>query len=1116
MRPSPTLPGVSARYQIDSRRSRDNATGQNAWSDRSAYTQSLTNMIQRYRNQMDGNLTPLFRNVLLCCFVFIPSKPAVLLAEDGSDQISSDSKEVQFNRDIRPILSEKCYFCHGPDEQARSAGLRLDVREDAISYGAIVPGQPESSTLISRVHSLDPAERMPPPESKLPPLTTEELVLLENWISSGANYEVHWAFQPVEHAKFRNEPNEISKPKNIVDHYVKKQHDALGFKFSAQAELTTLARRASFDVIGLPPPSALLKKLLADSKASGGREQAWLEYIDSLLDSPHYGERMAMDWLDIARYADSFGFQVDRDIDVWQWRDWVIQAFNENKPFDQFIVEQIAGDMLPNPTTNQILATAFNRLHQQESEGGSVEEEYRVEYVADRVNTYGTAFLGLTLECARCHDHKFDPISQKEYYQLFSFFQNIEEAGLYSYFTMSPPTPTLAFSSKEQESKLKELEIEISQLRNQMLNAIKEQIAENASLKEPASNSQSELNREPVPSSIQPRDPSYYLNFDAMVDGKISNLQAEESFATVHGENQLVDGISGKAIQLTGDDPIKTTVGNFGRHEPFSLSIWINTPDPKERAVILHRSRAWTDAASRGYELLIEDGKIKWSLIHFWPGNAISVRTKTSVATKEWTHVAVSYDGSSQARGLSIYINGQAEELDILNDSLTKEITGGGYDFIDLGERFRDRGFTGGLIDEFQLFPHEITAFEANLLWSRNASPQDSQIENLRIEHDAILSESVVNLTQQILQLEKAKYAIQDSLIEIMAMKEMAMPKPAYILERGEYSSRGEQVHPEIPAALGKLDSKYPKSRLGLAQWTVAPENPLTSRVIVNRFWQSIFGAGLVRTPEDFGSQGSKPTNPELLDALASQFVTSGWNTKELLRMILTSQTYQQTSDATEEAREQDPENIFLARGPRFRLPAEMIRDNALASSGLMNAKIGGPSVVTYELLDSFKPSTLEDNQDRYRRSLYTKWRRTGPPPALLAFDAPRRAVCVPKRERTNTPLQALILLNNPQYLEAAIKLGDTLIDQHGTDTERLVESAFLVCLGRIPTMEERQISEKLLHEQNDLFEQAPDDLRQLISVGAYKPRFAETHGFAGAIILCHTLFCHDGAIIKR
>lgn len=1000
--------------------------------------------------------------------------PLILLAVSNGQALMAAGK-LQFNRDVRPILSDKCFHCHGPDSKKREGDLRLDERAAAVKEGHIAPGQPEKSLILKRIQSHDPDDMMPPPESKLGSLSPAEIKTLTQWIQEGAEYEAHWSFISLKADAAKN---------TGIDKIVEAALSEHGLKLQLEAEASALLRRLSFDLTGLPPTAA---DVLAFSK------ERYEQTVDQLLASPQYGERMAVDWLDSARYADSYGFQVDRDRDVWAWRDWVVKAFNENLPYDKFITWQLAGDMLPNPTDEQVLATAFNRLHQQESEGGSVEEEYRVEYVADRVQTVATAFLGLTFECSRCHDHKYDPITQKEYYGLFSMLQNIDEAGLYSYFTPSPPTPAMALmdqSAKEtlalMQEQLKALEVMRTEPGMRQTNDLKLE----ATLDHPIAHfTFDELKGNKLADRLHPAAPPQVADPKAAPTPKrvAKTALPPGPEAVLKGENKLVPGKLGKAIQFTGDDSVDTPLGNFKRQDPFSLSLWIQTPDVKERAVVLHRSQAWTDAASRGYELLIEEGKLKWSLIHFWPGNAISIRSQTNLPLKQWVHVVVTYDGSSSAKGLKIFMDDQLASVDVIKDALTKTIAGGGHDNLSLGERMRDRGFKAGLIDDLRLYDRDVSETLGQKL-----------AEDLKTARSRL-------------------YDHQDAQKEIMVMRELPKPKKAYLLTRGEYDKRTEEVGPVTPAFLSPFPQGAPMNRLGYSQWLTAPNHPLTARVTVNRLWQSLFGRGLVKTAEDFGSQGEKPLYPELIDYLAMKFIQSGWNVKALVKEMVMSRVYRQQSIAEAKIMADDPENQWLARGPRFRLSAEMIRDNALAASGLLKLTMGGPPVYPYEMKEAFKPVEPGAGDAVYRRSLYTHWRRTSPPPAMVAFDAPRRAVCASKRERTDSPLQALILLNGIQYVEAARVLGETIHQEANGNLAKMIEFGFLRCLSRQPDAREKQICTQLYQEQLAHFKAVPQEAEELLKVGAAKRNAQLPMPEAGAAtVLAQALLNHDACVVKR
>lgn len=1002
-----------------------------------------------------------------------------------------------FNRDIRPILSDKCFHCHGFDPKNRKGDLRLDDREAAIEALAIVPGKANESTIVERMESHDPDDQMPPPKSKLPRVTPEEIAVVKQWINEGAKYEGHWAFIPVG----------INEPGTSIDGIVAAGLKERGLTIQEPAAAATLARRLSLDLTGLPPsPERVSRFVLAHQSDAAAAVAA---YASELLASPHYGERMAVDWLDISRYADSYGFQVDRDREVWMWRDWVVKAFNDNLPFDQFVTWQIAGDMLPAPTEEQRLATAFCRLHQQESEGGSVEEEYRVEYVADRVQTFATAFLGLTFECSRCHDHKYDPISQKDYYALFSMFQNIDEAGLYSFFTDSTPSPALMLMPNATKAKMTNARAKVAALEGKIVGAPTAQLTDADFAKA--------LVRYPFDEIASGRklagigDPKDFETLGGMLPapkakGKTAKNAAKNPPAggspggdaaavetvpsldgVIAGENKLIDGRDGKAILFSGDDPVDLPIGNFNRHDPFSISLWMKTPDRKERAVVFHRSRAWMDAASRGYELLIEEGRLKWSLIHFWPGNSISVRTQKEVPTNEWVQVVVTNDGSSRASGLRIYVNGQRAETKVIRDNLTKGIAGGGKDTISLGERFRDRGFKGGVLDDFRVYPWDLS------------QPLDAAFSRE-------LQEARAEVTR-----------LADATREIMTMEELPQPKTAYILFRGEYDKRREPVTAQTPAVLGLLGDDVPKNRLSLARWLTDRQHPLFARVTVNRIWQNLFGRGLVKTAEDFGSQGERPLYPELLDYLSARLMDGGWNVKALIQEIVTSRVYLQRSIADAKTMADDPENQWLARGPRFRLPAEMIRDNALSAAGLIQLAVGGPPINSYEMTEAFKPATVSGGTGPYRRSIYANWRRTSPPPAMTTFDAPKRSVCAAKRDRTDSPLQALILMNGVQYVEAARVLGETVFRDSKGDVPQMIEAAFLRCMSRKPDAREIAICTQLYQEQLGHYRENAKDAEALLKHGL-APRDATVPlaEAAATTILAQALLSHDECVVKR
>lgn len=1016
--------------------------------------------------------------------------------------------KVDFATQVKPLLSDRCFLCHGPDAETREADLRLDSEAGILGplasdekLHAVVPGQPAASELVARILSTDPDLQMPPPDSGLK-LTSQEQGLLKRWVAEGAEWKGHWAFEPIT-APVVPDVRNGNWCQNEIDHFVVAAQEKAGYQQNPRASKERLIRRATFDLTGLPPSLQDLDRFLQDNS-----DVAFEKLIDRLLASEEFGERMAANWLDVARYSDTYGYQVDRDRYVWPWRDWVIQAFNDNMPHDRFVVEQLAGDLLPNPTRQQRLATTFNRLHPQKVEGGSVPEEFRVEYVADRTQTVATAFMGLTFECCRCHDHKYDPFTQRDYYQLFSFFNTIDEAGLYSYFTSSVPTPTLRLPTDAQEASLKDAQARVDQAE--------------AGLRDRWTYLRSDAGRAELVQSLQSVLADRTSDAAKLIPGQVAHLDFESgSF----GANRIVESPLGKAIQLTGDHGIDTKAGNFPRWQPFSVATWIQVPRKYDRSVVFHRSRAWTDAGSRGYELLIEDGVLSAALIHFWPGNAIRIRTQSEVPLNEWLHVALTYDGSSSAQGLKLWLNGALAETSVVQDKLYKNVTGGGGDNITIGERFRDKGFAAGKVDDFRIFDRHLTAPEIGQLAGKqnlvdlltqfgtdaSVSPEST------FKYVAVTTDE--SLRARLAELKTARESlcrIQDSLQEIMVMEEGAIPRQGYILERGAYDAHGEEVPSEVPAALPARTDKMPANRLGLARWLTSAEHPLTARVSVNRFWQLLFGEGLVRTPEDFGSQGAAPTHAELLDWLATDFRNSGWDVKRLLKKMMMSATYQQSSTATDRMLKEDPENLLLTRAFVHRLTAEMLRDNALAVSGLLQRKIGGAPVRPYELAASFKPSKPDTGAGLYRRSLYTYWKRTAPAPVMMTLDASKRDVCRVKRERTASPLQALVVMNGPQFVEASRMLADRLIEEHGPDDNAVLTDMFRLLTSQHPTETDRQVLLTLLNGQSRAFADDLDAVDAYLAVGEAAAAADDRVRLAAWTSVANTLLAFDECMMRR
>ncbi|MEZ5962511.1 MAG: DUF1553 domain-containing protein [Planctomycetota bacterium] len=1028
---------------------------------------------------------------------------------------------IDFDRDIRPLLADRCFRCHGPDASRRKAGLRLDEEASAKSARkdgrvAIVPGDLGRSELWRRVNAHDD-DRMPPANSGLS-LSAAEIARLRAWIEQGAPYTEHWSLRSLPDAvPVPEAPG--GEPANPIDAFVRARLEREGLAPAPPASKTQLLRRASFALTGLPPTPEELDVFAGDETPD-----AFARVLDRLLASPRYGERMAVPWLDAARYADTYGYQADVYREVWPWRDWVVDAFQRNLPFDQFLTWQLAGDLLPDASREQILATCFDRLHRQTNEGGSVEEEFRVEYVCDRVETLGSAVLGLTLGCARCHDHKFDRIKQREFYQLFALFDDIDECGLYSHFTNAVPTPTLLLPTPEQEKALAAAE----------------------AARQAAGRKAGRTHRDIDPVGLdewlaQPGKRAEvvacagHFAGEAIEGGKVANLADPSKPGRVDGAVQVVPGKVGSALRFDGECSVTLPgVADFTAYDEFTIAFWLKVDAITDRAVVLHRSRAWTDAGSRGYELLLEDGRPSFALIHFWPGNAVRIRAKAPLQAGRWTHVAIRSAGHGRADTLGIVVDGTAAEVEVVRDCLTKSITGGGAEALVVGARFRDRGLAGGEVDDLWVFPRCLTELEIDHLAGGSRLAQALARRSFHGEqgeqiHDE-LSGYYRSLHPDDLVADEAAYrkalagitAVRDQIREIMVMRDDC-PRAAYVLERGAYDRHGAAVEPDVPASLPPWPKDAPRNRLGLARWLCEPHHPLTARVAVNRIWQMHFGQGLVRTQEDFGVQGSPPSHPQLLDWLARRFVQSGWDVQALHRLILTSQTWQQSSVASAALRERDPDNELLARGPRLRLSAEMTRDAALFTAGLLVEKPGGPPVKPYQPPGLWEEKSgasyrRDVGEGSHRRSLYTFWKRTSPPPSMSLFDAPDREVCVQRRQRTITPLQALVLMNDPQFVEAARGLAERALRECGADVEASVRSMHLRVLGELPRPGAARALRALWDAQAARFAGAPEAARQLLAVGdpPHEDAALDLATQAAATMVASAIYSADEAVVLR
>jgi hypothetical protein len=1024
---------------------------------------------------------------------------------------------VSYNFEVKPILAEHCFKCHGQDQKQRKADLRLDDRENVLAMKSVVPGKPEESELLKRLITHDQDELMPPPKEQRP-LTEAQIGTLRRWIEEGATYEKHWAFIPPHSPAVPTVDSYASRVKAPVDAFILAKLEKQGITPAAEISREDWLRRVTFDLTGLPPTLTELDQFLADTSPD-----AFEKVTDRLLSSEAYGEHMAVAWLDVARYADTYGRHEDHDCLTWPYRDWVVRAFNNNLPFDKFVLWQTAGDMLPGATQDMYLATAFNRLPQQSNEAGSDEEEFRQDIIADRVRTNGITFMGLSLECARCHDHKYDPISTKDYYSIAAFLNNIDECGLYTVYTDSIPAPSMfVYENVAEERRHAEVRLEIAtreMARAQLL---------------PAAHARFVQWIRAADAEVSAAKPIVRLEFEEMTeDKKFANLARPEFPATVRLKSKVLEGRNGNGVHFRGDNHVSIPgAGDWTRTQPFSTSFWLQPMKEITRAVVMHHSRAGLDAGSRGYEVIIEDGRPSFALCHFWPGNAIRIRAKQKLPLNQLTHVTATYDGSSKAKGMHLYINGMEADCEIVRDNLYKDITYAQI-FIDkdkvedsmlgLAGRKNDNYLTDAILDDFRLYDCELSAVEARLIAGTGGpvSRQEWFDWYLR-EKDPEWKQQ----TEKLQQLRDEENALSMKMREIMVMREIpeAKRRETHILARGRFDEPKDKVSPDTPASVFAFPAEFPRNRLGYAKWLVDRRNPLTSRVFVNRMWQQFFGRGISGTSEDFGIQGELPTHPEMLDWLAVWFMDNKWDVKALARMLVLSGTYRQSSmPATHELLTQDPDNKLFARGPRVRLTAEEIRDNALAVSGLLDKRLGGEPVKPYQPAGLWEDSgtqhdyTQSTGRDLFRRSVYTFWRRTLPPPSMSVFDAPTREFCKARREKSATPLQALVLFNDPQFLESARVLAEKLVRDYPQDDSARAKTAFRLLTSKELEPGACEILVGLMQNARETFStrrQEADDLRRKNGEAPVDEKLDAVE-VAATTMLTRALLAYDECVMK-
>ncbi|GAA4431326.1 DUF1553 domain-containing protein [Ravibacter arvi] len=1059
---------------------------------------------------------------------------SVDLPEEIDRELATIPEEIDYTLHVKPILSDRCFACHGPDQNKRQGGLRLDVSEVAFGKNeesgltAIVPGNSVKSELVARILTDDPEKMMPTPESHLT-LSAQEKAILIRWIEQGAVYKPHWAFVKVQEPEIP-ENRDKSWAKNDLDRFILAGMEKAGLKPAPEADKTTLLRRVYLDLTGLPPSVEEVDAFLADASP-----EAYEKVVDRLLASKHYGEHRAVPWLDLARYADTHGYQDDGPRTMWPYRDWVIRAFNENMPFDRFVTWQLAGDLLPNPDREMMLATAFNRNHQQSQEGGIVPEEYRNEYVSDRVNTFGAAFLGLTTECARCHDHKYDPFSQKDYFSLYAFFNNNNENGQIPY--NGEASPTIVMPSPEAEVHLRRLtqaKLDAAIIRNETrrtAGAVFEKW-----LKEIPRQKDSLI-------SMSDKLVGYY-RFDDTTGRVLLNTALMKDTARVEGEDSLArasirKGKFGSSRYIFGENAINfpKPVGWYERNEPFTVSIWLKLHSDQTVGSLIHKSNGVFNGY-RGWNVFREaDGTFRFTLSNVWPENSIELASEEKVPLNQWVHLVVSYDGLSRASGARMYLNGQEMKVYRMNDHLNQSLLYGkkqsnwGESTMRIG-RLADQYTKDFEVDELRIYSRRLNPLEVKslytqkdeVLWAvRNNTPETREqlytyfLDNYHPRYRAALDSARAAIGKET--------QILDQQPDVMVMKERKYPRKTFLLKRGVYDAPDYEVKAETPEQLFPMPADLPKNRLGLAQWLLHPDNPLFVRVTVNRFWQNTFGRGLVRTTADFGNQGELPSHPELLDWLSVWFRKSGWDVKALEKMMVTSATYRQSSVAGGNELQKDPENKLYTRSQSGRVSAEQARDNALASSGLLVRSVGGPGVYPYQPDGIWEALATRNavkyvrstGDSLYRRSMYTYWKRSAPPPMMLNFDASERHFCSVKRQKTSTPLQALVTLNDPQFVEAARMLAQKAMEANPAGTDAVLQYFFKSVVSRKATNAELDVLRRLYQEEEADFRANPLKCKALLAVGdAGLNKKLSAPQLAAYSVVASTVMNFDEVLIKR
>lgn len=996
----------------------------------------------------------------------------------------SAAQAIDFDRDVRPILSDHCFKCHGPDEQQLQGGLRFDLESSALGEGdsgqvAVVPGKAEESEMMRRINSSDEDEQMPPPEEGKA-LSAGEIAILTEWVKQGAKWTNHWAFDAVKEPAVPAEGLASGTVRNPIDAFVLKKLAAAGHAQSPQETKARLLRRLSLDLTGLPPTIEEV-----DAFENDQSDTAYERVVDRLLSSQHFGERLAVPWLDLARYGDTSGYHNDSLRDMWLWREWVINAFNDNMPFDQFTREQLAGDMIPDASIEQQIASGFHRNVMTSDEGGLIDAEYRNLYVVDRVATTGVTWLGLTVACAQCHDHKYDPITQADFYKLYAFFNNVPENGKDGVRDRNPK-PFLRVPSDADKAKLTEFDAEIA--------ATEAAVAEknNAIVERMTAWEQvfaSTASQDTVP------DPAATFAFDDDANGVVSEDEAK-LLGTAHGEVKYTAGAVGQAFQTAGNAWFEYGERfGFAKDDAFSVAAYLSVA-PGGGAPF---GKMDDPNGARGWDLEFHGLRPSVHLIHKWSNDAIHIQSEEDLPANTWTHLTITYDGSGKAAGLKLYINGGLAKTNIKIDNLKGEITNDVP--FSIGRRGPSSTQFNGLIDDVRIYERELSDAEVASLNAGEAraivavpvaertEPQKKTLEQFFRRTQV---PELAELETKVAELRKTKSDFETALPNTMVMSEMDKPRDTFIKVRGNYDLDGEQVQAAVPGFLPQIAQPEERhlTRLDLADWLTSPNHPLTARVAVNRWWAMLFGTGLVKTLNDFGSQGERPSHPDLLDWLAADFMRD-WDMKRAIKQIVMSATYQQTAQVSPELLQVDSENRLLAHGPRQRLDAEFLRDNALAIGGVLNPSIGGKSIKPAQPEGTWEINEMggynydkSKGDDLYRRGLYVYWRRSTVYPSFVTLDAPTREFCISQRAKTSTPLQSLVLMNDPVFVEAARAVAQRVLAQPDLQNDERIELVWRLALARKPSASETHILSRTLNQQLENYRADVEAAQKLVAVG--------------------------------